>query len=165
MTKNSPPASASAAADVADARASDPAALGWMHGSPPSPDRTIRYDDGSFLRFPMWRWSFSHWRELVPTVNVPRGPGAPCPLPRAERGDLDAIRFTPLGEAREMSWAQSLDANYTDGIVVLHRGNVVYERVFRAAEEHLSAVGARLDGRLPGPEPAVFRRFAGLPRG
>ena len=41
----------------------------------------------------------------------------------------------------------------------------VYERVFRAAEEHLSAVGARLDGRLPGPEPAVFRRFAGLPRG
>jgi phenylacetic acid degradation operon negative regulatory protein len=40
----------------------------------------------------------------------------------------------------------------------------VYERVFRAAEEHLSAVAGRLDGALPAPEPAVYRRFAGLPR-
>jgi CubicO group peptidase (beta-lactamase class C family) len=132
MIKNYPPAPATVAAGAVDARASDPAALGWMQGSPPSPDRTIRYDDGSFLRFPMWRWSFSHWRELVPTVNVPRSPGAPCPLPRAERGDLDAIRFTPLGGAPEMSWAQSVEANYTDGIVVLHHGRVVYERYFGA---------------------------------
>ena len=27
-----------------------------------------------------------------------------------------------------MTWAQSLAANYTDGIVVLHNGAVVYER-------------------------------------
>jgi phenylacetic acid degradation operon negative regulatory protein len=41
----------------------------------------------------------------------------------------------------------------------------VYERVFRAAEDHLSAVATRLEGRLPAPELAIFRRFAGLPRG
>jgi len=41
----------------------------------------------------------------------------------------------------------------------------LYERVFSAAEQHLSEVGARLDGRLPVPEAAVYRRFAGLPRG
>jgi phenylacetic acid degradation operon negative regulatory protein len=40
----------------------------------------------------------------------------------------------------------------------------VYERVFRAAEQHLSAAAARLDGSLPAPEAAVYRRFAGLPR-
>ena len=36
-----------------------------------------------------------------------------------------------------MSWAESLDANYTDGIVVLHRGRIVYERYFGA----LTALG------------------------
>jgi phenylacetic acid degradation operon negative regulatory protein len=42
---------------------------------------------------------------------------------------------------------------------------LVYERVFRAAERHLSQVAARLEGELPAPEAALYRRFAGLPRG
>jgi len=132
MTTIPPAASAKEPSPFADARASDPVSMGWMAGSPPPPDKIIRYDDGSFLRFPMWRWSFSHWRELVPTVNVPRGTGAPAALPRAERDDLDAVALTPLGGTREMTWAESLDANYTDGIVVLHRGRIVYERYFGA---------------------------------
>lgn len=41
----------------------------------------------------------------------------------------------------------------------------VYERVFRAAERHLSEVAARLEGALPAPEAALYRRFAGLPHG
>lgn len=40
----------------------------------------------------------------------------------------------------------------------------IYERVFLAAEEHLSQVGACLNGRLPPPEAGVYARFAGLPR-
>lgn len=132
MTTLPPAAAATAAPTFADARSSDPVTLGWMTGSPPAADRIVRFDDGSFLRFPMWRWSFSHWRELVPTVNVPRGAAAPSPLPRAEREDLDAVRLTPLGGKGEMSWAESLEANYTDGIVVLHRGRIVQERYFGA---------------------------------
>ena len=31
-----------------------------------------------------------------------------------------------------MTWAQSLAANYTDGILILHRGRIVYERYFGA---------------------------------
>jgi len=38
----------------------------------------------------------------------------------------------------------------------------IYERVLLAAEEHLSQIAERLDGPLPAPEAAVFRRFAGL---
>jgi hypothetical protein len=34
-----------------------------------------------------------------------------------------------------MTWAQSLGANFTDGIVVLHRGRIVYERCFGALKE------------------------------
>lgn len=121
-----------AAPEILDARASDPIRLGWMVGSPPPPERMIRYEDGSFYRFPQWRWSFSHWRELHPTVNVPRGSGPAHALPRAERSDLDAVTFTPIGGDAPMTWAQSLEANYTDGIIVLHRGCIVYERYFGA---------------------------------
>jgi CubicO group peptidase (beta-lactamase class C family) len=119
-------------ADFPDAQASDPARLGWMVGAPPPPDRLIRFDDASFLKFPQLRWSFSHWRELFATVEVPRGDGPPSPLPRAERADLDGVAFMPLGGAKPMTWAQSLAANYTDGILVMHQGRVVYERYFGA---------------------------------
>ena len=113
-----------------DAAASDPATMGWMVGSPPPPERQLRFDDGSYFQFPAMRWSVSNFRQLMPTVNVSRGVGAPTPLPRALRKDIDAVRFTPLGGAATMTWAQSLAANYTDGILVLHRGRVVYERYF-----------------------------------
>jgi len=101
-----------------------------MVGSPPPPDKVIRFADGSFYRFPQLRWSFSNFRQLVPTSNVPRGDGAVSVLPRAERSDIDGIVFQPLGRKDTMTWAQSLDANYTDGIVVLHKGRIVYERYF-----------------------------------
>jgi CubicO group peptidase (beta-lactamase class C family) len=115
-----------------DAQASDPVTLGWMKGFPPPPDRVIRFADGSSLMFPQLRWSFSNYRRLVPTSNVSRGLAAPKPLPRGERDDIDAVTFRVLGSDRTMTWAQSLAANYTDGIVVLHKGRIVYERYFGA---------------------------------
>jgi CubicO group peptidase (beta-lactamase class C family) len=118
--------------EAADGRATDPIALQWMVGSPPPPDKIIQYEDRSFYRFPQWRWSFSHWREFVPTAAIPRGSAPTSPLPRAERNDLDAVTFIPIGGAKPMTWADSLVANYTDGIVVLHRGSIVYERYFGA---------------------------------
>jgi CubicO group peptidase (beta-lactamase class C family) len=122
---DAPPAFASAAD-------TDPVKLGWMVGYPPPPDKQIRYDDGSYYRFPQWRWSFSHWRELMPTAAISRGTGPVAELVRAERDDLDAVTFVPLGGSTAMTWAESLAANYTDGIVVLHRGRVVYERYLGA---------------------------------
>ncbi len=113
-----------------DARASDPAKLGWMVGSPPPPDRIVRFEDGSYWRFPALRWSVSNFRQLMPTVNVSRGPGPVAVLPTALRDDIDSLTFTPLGAQRTMTWRESLDANYTDGIVVLHKGRIVYERYF-----------------------------------
>lgn len=122
-------------APLPDAEQSDPARLGWMKGSPPPPERTLRFDDGSYFRFPAMRWSVANFRQLMPTVNVSRGLGAPVPLPRAPRDDIDAIEFVPLGASEPMSWAESLAANYTDGILVLHRGRIVYERYFGVLRE------------------------------
>jgi CubicO group peptidase (beta-lactamase class C family) len=116
------------------ASASDPKLMGWMQGSPPAPQRQVRFDDGSMYTFPQLRWAYSNIRQLVPTTNVSRGDGAVRPLPRADRGDLDAVTFTPIGRTDTMNWAQSLAANYTDGIVVLHRGSIVFERYFGALD-------------------------------
>jgi len=114
----------------ASAAETDPNRLMLMQDFPPPAERQVRWDDRSMWRFPNTRWTFSHMRELAPTVGIRRGPAA-GPLPRAERDDLDAVRFTAL-DGREMNWRDSLDVNYTDGIVVLHRGHVVYERYLGA---------------------------------
>ena len=139
MLKKSPGATFPTAAEnspaVPDAVASDPARLGWMAGSPPPADRTLRFDDGSYFRFPAMRWSVSNFRQLMPTVNVSRGLEAPTPFQRALRSDIDTIRFVPLGATQPMTWSESLAANYTDGIVVLHRGRLVYERYFGVLKE------------------------------
>ncbi len=124
-----------AQAEALDAESSDPVRLGWMVGSPPPPERQLRFDDGSYFQFPALRWSVAHFRQLMPTLNISRGLGAPVPLARALRADLDAVQFVPLGGASPMTWAQSLAANYTDGIVVLHQGRIVYERYFGALDE------------------------------
>jgi CubicO group peptidase (beta-lactamase class C family) len=110
---------------------SDPTRLRLMQGFPVPEAAQVRWDDGSMWTFPKTRWSFSHIRELLPTVAIRRGAGPASSLPRAERADLDAVRFTTL-DGRQMTWRDSLDANYTDGIVVLYRGKIVYERYFGA---------------------------------
>lgn len=119
------PAAAQAPAPLTAAQ-SDPAALGLMQGSPPAREAQVRWDDGSMWVFPKTRWAFSNHQALLPTVGVPRA-GMVAGLPRAENAKLDAVRFT-TADGREMSWADAFDANYTDGIVVLHKGRVVYER-------------------------------------
>ena len=57
------------------------------------------------------------------------------PPPWSERDDLDGASFQVLGTGQTMTWGQSLLANYTDGIVVLHRGRIVYERYAGALTE------------------------------
>lgn len=107
---------------------SDPTARGLMEGFPPARDRIVSADAGdlSGSSFPNTRWAFSHQRELKATVNIRRGSRAPTPLPRQLRDDIDAVAFTTM-DGETMTWGQSIDAMFTDGIVVLHRGALVYE--------------------------------------
>lgn len=124
-----------AEASFADAQASDPARLQWMVGAPPPPERTLRFEDGSYFRFPAMRWSVANFRQLMPTINVSRGLGASTALPRRLDPRIDELRVAPNGASQALTWRQSLDATYTDGIVVLHRGAVVYERYFGVLKE------------------------------
>ncbi|MGP5685888.1 serine hydrolase [Psychrobacter glacincola] len=110
------------------AKQSDPQTLGWMQGFPPPADKLITQPSSNFFSFPKLRWTVCHIRELIPTTDVSRGIGAPSKLSYALDKNIDAITFMPTNSKRPMTWKQSLDANYTDGIMVMHHGKVVYER-------------------------------------
>lgn len=118
-----------------DPATTDPRALGWMQGFPPAPDKTIRFGDGSYLVFPRTRWTFSHARELAPTVNVWRGTAGIRALAHAPR-ELDGLTFIDDKGART-TWAEMLTRTYTDSVLVLHKGRIVYERYFGIAQPQL----------------------------
>ncbi len=125
--------------DYLDGAASDPNQMGWMQGSPPPLPRRIRFEDDRSLGFPQSRWSLSHFRELMPTVNVWRGTAPASDLggvDSALAGRIDAMTFQDMnGQTRV--WADTLADTYTDGLVVLHRGRRVYERYAGALQPHL----------------------------
>lgn len=95
--------------------------------------------DGSFFTFPALRYSVCHMRQYMPTTNVPRN-NATKITPFRYKLDMEAIdrlTFIPTGLAEPMTWSESLQQNYADGIIILHKGKVVYERYF----ENLTAEG------------------------
>lgn len=111
---------------IPDAAQSDPKTRGMMQGFPPTPDKIIRFGDGSSSRFPNTRWAFSHIRELVPTANVSHGQARIAPLLRAER-DLGKMTFVTL-DGKTVSFTDALALTYTDGILVMHKGRIVFEK-------------------------------------
>jgi CubicO group peptidase (beta-lactamase class C family) len=117
------------------AEESNPKTLGWMKGFPPPPDKLIMQPETDYFSFPKLRWTVCHIRELLPTKQVSRGIGAPVPLKFAIDEGIDAVSFTPLDGGKSMTWKESLSANYTDGILIMHKGKVVYERYFGCLDE------------------------------
>ncbi|MBR9911093.1 MAG: serine hydrolase [Gammaproteobacteria bacterium] len=112
---------------VLSAEESDPRTLGWMQGFPPPADKLIMQPQSNYFSFPRIRWTVCHMRELFPTQQVSRGLGAPTPFAYAIDNKIDSVTFTPLGDNQTMTWAESLSTNYTDGMLILHRGKIVYE--------------------------------------
>ncbi|WP_434034570.1 serine hydrolase domain-containing protein [Cupriavidus sp. a3] len=138
---------APAAPALVAALESDPVRLGWMQGFPPPPEKQITHVPGA-EKFPRNRWLFSHIRELVPTASVWRGNGPPSPLPRAER-DIGSVPFSDADGTRR-TFEEMLALTYTDGILVMHKGKVVYERYFGV-----------LDGHTPHIAMSVTKSFVG----
>ena len=126
-------------ANPLSAEKSDPGELGWMKGFPPPPDKLIMQPETDYFSFPKLRWTVCHIRELLPTKQVSRGIGAPAALKNAIDDGIDAVRFTPIGGIDPMTWKDSLSANYTDGILIMHKGKVVYEST-SSELEHNEAV-------------------------
>ncbi|RWI71971.1 serine hydrolase [Mesorhizobium sp.] len=120
-----------------DGRASDPREFGWMRGAPPPADKRVTFENETVWAFPQLRWSLSHMRELRPTVQVWRGRGGSSQLEVSNRStEVDALTFVDM-DGRSNRFDEALFDTYTDGILVLHRGRVIYERYFGALEPHV----------------------------
>jgi CubicO group peptidase (beta-lactamase class C family) len=98
--------------------------LGYMSSFPPAPEQQI--DQSNRTKYPQMRWVLQHTRELLPTRNIRRGGDRPSKLPRAEK-DLDSVAFTD-GKGQPTTIAQWQRDTYTDALIVLHKGRIVYER-------------------------------------
>ncbi|WP_323796795.1 serine hydrolase [Nisaea sp.] len=129
-------------ATAQSARETDPRVMGWMDGFPPAPDKLITQPDSDYFSFPKLRWSVCHLREFLPTKQISRGLGAPISLQylppeelSGEQQAIDKLTFKPSNSNDEMTWEESLYANYTDGILIIHKERVVYERYFGCLRE------------------------------
>ncbi|WP_299609457.1 serine hydrolase [uncultured Aquimarina sp.] len=112
------------------AKDSDPKTLKWMQGYPPTKEKTISASNGSFFTFPALRYSVCHMREFLPTTEVKSASSNRYQFTTKIDPAIDEIEFIPLDRNEKMSWKTSLDKNYTDGIIILHKGVIVYERYF-----------------------------------
>ncbi|MBQ8106947.1 MAG: serine hydrolase [Afipia sp.] len=153
-TLSSTALNAQTAQPLPTAAQTDPKTLGLMQGFPPPPDKTIRFIDGSSSRFPNTRWSFSHFRELVPTAAVSRGEGPVVPLPRAEK-DLGAVAITTM-DGKAITFNDAMQLTYTDGIVVLHKGKIIYEKYFGEGSPQLPHIAFSVTKSFVGTLAAVL---------
>lgn len=128
-----------------------------MAGPPPfGAGRLVTLEN--WLRPPFNRWSFQHVRELIPTARIARGDGQVWELPRAERDDLDELRFAVqpgvLAPDGTLTVRELLEATHTDGFLVLHHGRVVTERYFNGlrpdAPHLLMSVSKSVTGLVAG---------------
>lgn len=119
-------------AEPLNAKDSDPNVMGWMQGFPPAKEKIVSASDGSFFTFPALRFSVCHMREFNLTRNVPARKEKYFEFKtKIDRG-IEKIKFTPWDETEEISWDEFLDRNYTDGIIIVHKGKIVYEKYMGA---------------------------------
>ena len=98
--------------------------LGYMRAFPPVGDQIV--DNANRGKYPQSRWAQQHARELLPTRNIRHGSMPASALPVALRNLNDVAFEDGTGQKTTiLKWQQD---NYTDALIVLHKGRIVYER-------------------------------------
>lgn len=106
-----------------------------MAGFPPTEQDQVTL--GNWRTAPYCRWAFQHVREIVPSADIANDPDNVWLLEDAP------INFGTLQVATDdgtLSWKDALEATATDGLMILHRGQVVceyYANGMTAATPHI----------------------------
>jgi len=119
------------------ALAASPAGDGVMQGFPPAAE--MRVNKANAFLPPYLRWSMRHAREVSPTRNIPRA-RTPLALSDGSILALDGLRFAAGDETLTLDGY--LRDTVTDGLIVLHRGAIVFERYddgFETRQPHIWA--------------------------
>lgn len=105
---------------------------GLMRGFPPAPEQVVTHQNQ--LYGPYNRWSFQNELKLNRTADVWRGNG---PVAQFEYAPFDMDQITYHNRAgTQFTFNDMVELSYTDGIVVLHRGKIIYERYLNGMQAH-----------------------------
>jgi CubicO group peptidase (beta-lactamase class C family) len=108
------------------------AEMGLMSGFPPPPDKRVTH--ANQLLNPYTRWSFQNSLKLNCVAEVWRGNQSVAELEYALRDLHDVTYRNWAGDA--FTFDDMVDLSYTDGIVVLHHGKIIYERYLNGMQPH-----------------------------
>ena len=94
-----------------------------MQGTPTPADKQVTWANWQFG--PYNRWSYQNVREVLPTavLNSPNGQASPLPQNLQDLDDL-TVQTDAYGALDLIS---ALQLTYTDGFLVMHRGEMIYE--------------------------------------
>src|SRR3954467_322199 len=98
---------------------------GFILMTPPTTPATWRLP-------PQNRWAFQRVRELIPSADIASDPRRIVDLPSA-KGNLD-IRVEP-DSGEPLALERFLEETNTDGIAIVRRGRLIYERYFNGMTE------------------------------
>src|SRR5262245_36372126 len=121
-----------------------------MHGYPPAPEGQVTL--ANWRTPPFNRWAFHHVREIVPSADIANDPASTLDF-RTAPTDMGALRIDRDGH-RALSLDEFLEETNTDGMVIVRRGQIVFERYangMTAESPHiLMSVSKSLLGLLAG---------------
>ena len=106
--------------------------IGLMSGFPPLPEKLVTHKNQLYA--PFNRWSFQNELKLNRTADVWRGRG-PAAEFLTDFQDLSEVTYKNFA-GTEFSFEDMLNLSYTDGILVLHHGKVIFERYFNDMQSH-----------------------------
>lgn len=96
-----------------------------MQGFPPAKESQV--DLSNWRKAPFNRWAFSHVCEIVPSAIIDNDRDEFTPF-EARMQDLSDFSLQENGG--ELKFDDWLEQTYTDGIVILRKGKLVYEKYF-----------------------------------
>jgi CubicO group peptidase (beta-lactamase class C family) len=88
----------------------------------------------SFQFGPHNRWAFSHIREVIPTVNIPRDPTQFLVLKKSADFVTD---FSVEFQGRQQSIDNIAEQQYIDGLLILKDGDIVFEQYYGSLKPEL----------------------------
>ena len=88
----------------------------------------------SFQFGPVNRWAFSHMREVIPTVNIPRDPTQFLVLKKSADFVTD---FSVKFQGRQQSIDNIAEQQYIDGLLILKDGDIVFEQYYGSLKPEL----------------------------
>lgn len=101
--------------------------LQFMQGFPAQAEKQVTRAD-YLIEFPKIRWAFQHMRELIPSRQIGRGPGPQVQLAEnfSRQAEIEALSIE-LEDGSQISFAEFLDLSYADALLIMHKGEVVYQ--------------------------------------